>query len=270
MIELHLWRLDDLWRIEAAQARLKSVRRFFSRPSSRSAPRIPQGVRVYAVGDVHGRADLLTQTFSQIDIHLAQYPVSRAIEVFLGDYVDRGPDSNQVIDLLAERGRTREAMCLKGNHETYIFDFLNNPTSLDHWRQYGGYETLLSYGLKPPIRTDTFERRELARSFANVLPRTHREFLSGLRTTFTCGDYLFVHAGIKPGVPLDQQQEEDLLWIRDDFLLSEENFEKYIVHGHTPVREPDVRHNRINIDTGAYATGKLTCVVIEEGEASVL
>lgn len=254
----------------AADVRLSEVRRFFSRLRRRSAPQLPPGVRIYAVGDVHGRADLLAHVLSRIDTHREQHATSRAIEVFLGDYIDRGPNSSQVIDLLSERRLSHETMFLKGNHETYIFDFLDDPTSLEHWRHYGGYETLLSYGLKPPLRTDAFEQRALAMSFGQALPQTHKEFLSGLKTTFTCGDYLFVHAGIRPGIPLDQQHEEDLLWIRDDFLLSEENFGKYVVHGHSPVREPDIRHNRINIDTGAYATGKLTCAVIEKGETSIL
>jgi len=247
-----------------------AVRRFFSRSTSPRAPQLPEGVRIYAIGDVHGRADLLAHIFSRIDFHLARYPVRRTVEVFLGDYVDRGPHSSQVIDLLTERSASREVMFLKGNHETFVVDFLKDPNSLDRWRQYGGYETLLSYGLTPPMRTEPFERRELAKAFAKSLPKSHQQILSDTKTTFTCGDFLFVHAGIKPGVPLDQQQEEDLLWIRDDFLLCEEDFGKYIVHGHTPVREPDMRHNRINIDTGAYATGKLTCVVIEKAETSVL
>jgi len=246
------------------------MKRFFTRPSEPHPPQLPEGVRIYAVGDVHGRADLLSQILSRIDAHRAQNPISRPIDVFLGDYVDRGPSSREVIELLAERGRTHEVVCLKGNHETYIFDFLSDPESLDNWRQYGGYETLLSYGLKPSMRTAAHERRELSRSFAKALPESHRYLLSGLKTTFTCGDYLFVHAGIKPGVALNRQQEDDLLWIREDFLLSDEHFGKFVVHGHTPVREPEFRHNRLNIDTGAYATGKLTCVVIEKGETSLL
>jgi len=227
-------------------------------------------MRVYAVGDVHGRSDLLAKLLSQIDIHLAQNPVAHPVEVFLGDYVDRGPDSRGVIDLLIRRRQSRETICLKGNHETYILEFLTDPKILDVWRQYGGFETLLSYGLKPSIRSTPEERKELARSFASVFPDEHLQFLSALPTSYTCGDFFFSHAGVQPGIPLDRQTETDLLWIRDDFLLCEDDFGKYVVHGHTPVREPDLRANRVNIDTGAFATGRLTCLVIEGEEMQVL
>jgi Calcineurin-like phosphoesterase len=236
----------------------------------RRRPRLPEGVRIYAVGDVHGRADLLVDLLSQIDSHVAENPVSRSIEVFLGDYVDRGPNSRDVIDLLIKRGQSRETIFLKGNHETYFVDFLGNPHCLDVWRQYGGFETLLSYGLMPPMRSNLADRTELANTFASLLPDDHAQFLAGLMTSFTCGDFFFVHAGVQPGVPLDRQREEDLLWIRDDFLLSDEDFGKYIVHGHTPVRNPDIRSNRINIDTGAFATGRLTCIKIEGEDVQVL
>ena len=236
----------------------------------RRRPQLPAGVRIYAVGDVHGRADLLVDLLSQIDSHVAENPVSRSIEVFLGDYVDRGPNSRDVIDLLIKREQAHETIFLKGNHETYLVGFLGNPHFLDVWRQYGGFETLLSYGLMPPMRSNPTDRTELANTFASLLPDDHAQFLAGLMTSFTCGDFFFVHAGVQPGVPLDRQREEDLLWIRDDFLLSEENFGKYIVHGHTPVRNPDIRSNRINIDTGAFATGCLTCIKIEGEDVQVL
>jgi serine/threonine protein phosphatase 1 len=242
------------------------MRRFLSSASKRPAPRLPEGVRVYAVGDIHGRADLLARLLSQIDAHLAQNPVPRPIEVFLGDYIDRGPDSRRVIDLLIKRHEARETIYLKGNHETYFIEFLKDPKVLDIWRQYGGFETLLSYGMSPHLRSKPAEQKELARSFARILPDDHFRFLSQLITNFTCGDFLFVHAGVQPGIPLDRQREEDLLWIREDFLESDDDFGKYIVHGHTPVREPDIRSNRINIDTGAFATDRLTCLMIEGEE----
>jgi len=244
------------------------MRQFLSVARGRAAPRLPEGVRVYAVGDVHGCAELLAGLLSQIDAHLAQHPIARPIEVFLGDYVDRGPDSRRVIDLLIKRRETRETVFLKGNHETYLLRFLKDPKILDTWRQYGGFETLLSYGVKPPLRPKLWERREP--SLAGILPDDHLQFLSQLITNFACGDFLFVHAGVQPGIPLDRQREEDLLWIRDDFLQSDDDFGKYIVHGHTPVQEPDIRPNRINIDTGAFATGRLTCLVIEDEEMQII
>jgi serine/threonine protein phosphatase 1 len=233
-------------------------------------PRLPDKVRIYAVGDVHGRADLLDQVLSRIDADLAAYPDCQPIQVFLGDYIDRGPSSRSVLDLLINRSRTHKIVCLKGNHETYVFEFLRNPAILPDWRQLGGLETLMSYGLKPPVKADAADQLELAKALSASLPKDHRQFLRSLAPSFTCGDFFFVHAGVKPGIPLAQQREADLLWIRDDFLLCEDNFGKVIVHGHTPVREPDIRPNRINIDTGAYATGRLTCLIIENGGFFVL
>ena len=226
-------------------------------------PAVPEGIRIYAVGDVHGRSDLLGRLLAAIDADCKQRPVPRPITVFVGDYIDRGPNSRNVIDILLRWRQSHEAIFLRGNHETFLPRFLSDPRSLDEWRQYGGLETLLSYGLKPSINPDRDERTMLATKFAETLPREHLDFLQALELTFSCGDFLFVHAGVRPGVPLHEQAEDDLLWIRDDFLSWEKPFERIVVHGHTPVSKPDLRPNRINIDTGAYATGRLTCIVIE-------
>jgi serine/threonine protein phosphatase 1 len=227
-------------------------------------PRLPAGVRIYAIGDVHGRADLLDAMLSRIDKDIAANPVPRPIHVLLGDYIDRGEASSAVLDRLVRLKRSRETVLLKGNHETYIFEFLSDPGILQSWQQLGGLETLMSYGLRPTVKAGVVEQRELAQALGRVLPETHRRLLGDLKLSFTCGDFFFVHAGVRPGVKLQQQREEDLLWIRDDFLLCEDDFGKVIVHGHTPVREPDIRANRINIDTGAYATGRLTCLIMED------
>jgi serine/threonine protein phosphatase 1 len=152
---------------------------------------------------------------------------------------------------------------LRGNHETLMLDFLRDPTILADWEVLGGLQTLMSYGLKPPLRSDAQMRVKLAADFNAALPESHRRFLLGLENSFTCGDFFFVHAGVLPGIPLTQQREEDLLWIRDEFLLYKKDFGKVVVHGHSPVAAPEVRANRINIDTGAYATGNLTCLIIE-------
>jgi serine/threonine protein phosphatase 1 len=236
-----------------------------SRPSrgKTRAPRTPAGVRIYAIGDVHGRADLLAQLLATIDADITTYPAAHVIQVLLGDYIDRGPRSREVLDILVARIRDHRTVCLKGNHETYIPDFVRNPTSLNHWKHLGGLETLASYGMTPSINADTHEQRELAVAFARALPESHRWLLANLRPSFVCGDYFFVHAGVRPGIALSEQHEQDLLWIREDFLLHEEDYGKIIIHGHTPVMEPEIRPNRINIDTGAYATGKLTCLVLE-------
>jgi serine/threonine protein phosphatase 1 len=215
---------------------------------------------------VHGRADLLTLLLLQIEVDIALHPISRPIAVFLGDYIDRGPDSKEVVDLLVMSGRTPEMVFLKGNHETFLLHFLKNATVLDTWRQYGGLETLSSYGLKPPINPSLDEQTRLAHDLADAMPESHRRFFQTLKLSFVCGDFIFVHAGLRPLIPIQQQTEDDLLWIRDDFLLWNKEFEKIVVHGHTPVLEPDIRFNRINIDTGAFATGRLTCMTIEAAE----
>jgi len=168
-----------------------------------------------------------------------------------------------VLSLLIERGRTREAVFLKGNHEAFFLEVISDPTKLDLWRQIGGLETLISYGLQPSISPDAIEQALLIEQLKAVLPQGHLEFLKTLKSYFVCGDFLFVHAGVRFGVPLDEQREADLLWIRNEFLDRDENFGKFVVHGHTPVREPDLRAHRINIDTGAYATGNLTLLTIQ-------
>ena len=201
--------------------------------------------------------------FAVIDADLGSSPVSRSIEVYLGDYVDRGPYSGDTLDLLIERSHIREAVCLKGNHEAYLLEVLRDPTKLEEWQQFGGLQTLMSYGIQPSLYPDAAEQIELIRMLIKAMPGRHLKFLRSLKPSFVCGDFFFVHAGVRPGISLKEQEEADLLWIRDDFLESKANFGKYIVHGHTPVREPDIRPNRINIDTGAYATGNLTLLRIQ-------
>ncbi|HLN09425.1 MAG TPA: metallophosphoesterase family protein [Xanthobacteraceae bacterium] len=232
--------------------------------------RVPDGIRVYAVGDVHGRADLLDQVFERIDADLAAVPAPQAIQVMLGDYIDRGPSSRAVLDRLIARGRGRHLVCLKGNHEIFVADFLADPALLEEWRRFGGLETLMSYGLTPSMKGGAAEQASLAAALEQALPAEHREFLVALSPSFACGDFFFVHAGVRPRVPLERQAEHDLLWIREDFLLHEDEFEKVVVHGHTPVEQPDIRPNRINIDTGAFATGRLTCLRIEAGELTFI
>jgi serine/threonine protein phosphatase 1 len=226
-------------------------------------PQLPEGVRIYAISDIHGCADLLEQLFTVIDADLERSRPPHPIQVFLGDYVDRGPESRRTLDLLIERSKSHHAVFLKGNHEAYLLDVLDDPAKFQDWRKYGGLQTLISYGLTPSLNPDLAEQVELMRQLKMALPEAHKGFLKRLRLTFTCGDFFFVHAGVRPGIRLSRQREADLLWIRDAFLESEENFGKYIVHGHTPVREPDIRPNRINIDTGAYATGNLTLLTVQ-------
>lgn len=227
-------------------------------------PCIPSDWRIYAVGDVHGRADLTTALFKRIDVDLKADPTSKSMEIFLGDYIDRGPHSRQVMELLIKRQAERETVFLKGNHEACAWQFLNDPMILYPWKDLGGASTLLSYGVKLPRFGDPRSLHSAGVALREAMPDSHRNFIQNLKLSFTYGDFFFVHAGVRPGVPLEKQSEEDLLWIRDDFLLHEEYFAKIVVHGHTPTDKPDIRSNRINIDTGAYATGRLTCMVLED------
>lgn len=235
-----------------------------------SPPLLDEGLRIYAVGDIHGRSDLLKKVFARIDADLQESPALEPVEVFLGDYVDRGQDSAGVLDLLIARTKTHELHCLKGNHEVSLLEFLEKPRIFELWAPYGALATLASYGVKAALSRAPGEEKALARDLFQAMPESHRQFLAELELTYSAGDYFFVHAGVRPGVPLACQVEDDLLWIREEFLLHEGRFEKIIVHGHTPVKEPQVRPNRINIDTGAYATGRLTCLRLERDKIAFL
>jgi len=235
----------------------------------RRPPAVPEGIRVYAVGDIHGRADLLEDVLLRIDADLKRDRPRRAIQIFLGDYVDRGPHSRKVIEILAQRREEQELICLKGNHEDCLLGFLRDPSTLEYWSQLGGIETLKSYGVLPGSSGLARRRTEIAAGLSAAIAGRHEQFLRALDLTFSLGDFFFVHAGVNPNLPLSEQRESDLLWIRAEFLNSEKDFGKMIVHGHTPTIEPEVRTNRIGIDTGAFATNNLTCLIIE-GDALAL
>ena len=227
---------------------------------------LPPGQRIYAIGDIHGRADLLERLAGQIADDLRRQPAEEALTICLGDYIDRGPKSAGVLEMLARNCFPTPAVFLRGNHEEMLAEFLLDATSLDHWRKYGGLETLNSFGLD--VREAMVGRgyAGLQAQFAKALPPASLAFLNNAGLSFTLGDYFFCHAGVKPEVRLDRQQAGNLLWIREEFLESTANFGKMIVHGHTPVAKPDIRPNRINLDTGAFATGVLTCGVFEGEE----
>lgn len=226
-------------------------------------PGTEPGRRIYCVGDIHGRLDLLDGMLGRITADLAEDPVSDVLFVFLGDYLDRGPSGYGVVDRLATLSTIVPTVFLKGNHEAVLIDFLWQPLVLPFWKSMGGYQTLLSYGLVPPLQPTERDCQQVAEALIAAMPDSHRGFFEALRLSHTDGDYLFAHAGIAPGRPLEAQTEHDLLWIRDAFLTSTRRHDKFVVHGHTPVKEPEIRPNRINIDTGAYATGRLTCLVLD-------
>jgi serine/threonine protein phosphatase 1 len=227
---------------------------------------IPSGRRVYAVGDIHGRADLLIRLMQDLreDSARGEYE-GRPILIFLGDYVDRGFQSKEVIDvLLSDIVSPFETYFLKGNHEAAMTQFLSDPSVGPRWAEYGGAETLVSYGVQPPrTRTSLEEWMQTSEALNAALPSEHLHFLSNLDLSVRIGDYLFVHAGVRPGVPLDQQTEQDLLWIREEFLGDRRGLDAVIVHGHTPEQRPHRDTRRVGLDTGAYLSGRLTAARFE-------
>lgn len=246
---------------------LGRLRNAFARPAGGEAG-LPEGLRVYAVGDIHGRDDLLADLHRQIELDAKAKPYDRNLLIYLGDYVDRGLQSKEVLDrLTGARLPGFEHVFLKGNHELALLQFLEDATFGKTWKYYGGLETLHSYGIKELTLTDDPAAFERAREhFVEVLPVAHRRFLETLEISAEFGGYFFAHAGVRPGVALHRQIEEDLLWIRDEFLTANRSFGKCIIHGHTPNEEVVVRPNRIGIDTGAYMTGVLTALVLEGTE----
>ena len=235
------------------------------RPRSLSSPSTG-GRLVYAVGDIHGYSGALKDLLAQIEADAANSrPAERPLLVFVGDYVDRGPDSRGAMDavIAAEASEAFEVVALKGNHEDALARFLVDPGYAPTWIGAWGEATLVSYGVAAPRAYDTAACERAQAQFAGVFPPAHRALLGRLRLAVTVGDYLFVHAGVRPGVALDAQDENDLIWIRYEFLTSDADFGKVVVHGHTPSELPELKPNRINIDTGVYITGVLTAVRLE-------
>lgn len=227
---------------------------------------IPAGQRVYAIGDIHGRLDLLNKLHQSIldDAQDAFASKMKVTLVYLGDYIDRGPHSKGVIDcMVGDWPSEITPVFLRGNHEATLLNFLEDSNVLNAWRNYGGVETLHSYGVDISVLREAKGAERILQSFKEHIPSDHLQFYQTLQTTAMIGDYFFVHAGVRPGVSLDQQKEDDLLWIRDEFLESNKFHGKVIVHGHSPREEVEIWPNRINVDTGAYLTGKLTCLVLE-------
>jgi serine/threonine protein phosphatase 1 len=238
--------------------------RLFARKPTREAPPSTGDRLVYAIGDVHGRLDVLAPLLRDIgqDALAARRP-ERPLLIFLGDYVDRGPESREVVDLVLQlqSDGAFEVAPLKGNHEEALLQFLDEPGFATTWMEHGGGATLASYGVQPAAsRTDASAWVSVRDAFAKALPVTHQRFYQQLELVRVVGDYAFVHAGVRPGVPLEDQTERDLLWIRQEFLNDRGPFGKVIVHGHTPTEEPQMLKHRLGLDTGAYATGVLTAV----------
>lgn len=242
-------------------------------PAPLAAPRVPAGTRLYAIGDIHGRVELLRSLRHVIQADAAQHTATRNLLICLGDYVDRGGDSRAVIDMILDETMPGfECIYLKGNHEDTLLAFLEDETIGPGWlMQGGGAATLYSYGVRPPQSpADTAALRRTQSDLAERLPAAHLGFLRNLPLFHVEGDYIFVHAGLRPDVPFDRQTSDDMLWIRDEFLRSDTSFGKIVVHGHSITDAPDIRPNRIGIDTGAFASGRLTCLVLDGTERSFL
>ena len=228
----------------------------------------PDGVVVYAIGDVHGRLDLLSAMHEAIARDRDRRNARDWRIIHLGDLVDRGPDSRGVLDFLIEAGRDERVISLGGNHDAGFLDFLAMPDANGLFARFGGVQTARSYG----VELDFGSASSLLRSHAELLravPAAHVEFLRSLASCVSFGDFFFCHAGIRPGVLLERQELRDLSWIREPFLGHSGLHPKVVVHGHTPASEPEVLGNRVNIDTGAFMTGRLTALVVDGAEKQV-
>ncbi len=237
------------------------------------AARFLDGRVGFAVGDIHGRADLLTEMIALLEerAETEHRDGGEPIVVFLGDYVDRGPNSPAVIDLLLQgRPHGYRRHCLKGNHEQSMLEFMDSPLENRAWVLQGGAETLVSYGVQPPpsVAAEDDDWLGVAAALKARVPQAHLDFLNGLERYVAYGDYAFVHAGVDAARTLEEQTDEDLYWIRDRFIASKRRFSHRVVHGHTPVDRPYIDQRRIAVDTGAYASGTLTAARFEgEGVA---
>jgi serine/threonine protein phosphatase 1 len=242
---------------------IKSLKTWLS-PKARDKPLYPAltGGVVYVIGDIHGRSDCLARLHARIELDMARQPAGMPMgEVYLGDLVNRGSDSRGVVDALIERAQRRNILLIKGNHEIALERFLSGELGVEGWKRFGGFETLMSYGVCPLALKQAGPA--LVPLACAAIPAGHREFLASAKPCFRVGDYVFVHAGLRPGLALEEQSIEDLAWIRDDFLDYGGDYGFIVVHGHTPVAQIDFKNNRINIDTGAYATNHLSLLRLD-------
>lgn len=225
------------------------------------SPRVPEGQRIYAIGDVHGRFDLLVPLLQRIKVDDQARPPAETHVIMLGDLVDRGPHSAHVLEYLrAHRDGFATFHFIMGNHEEAMLACLQHGAVPEEigWLTFGGRETMLSYGA--PASIFASQGLELGKAMRASIPRIHLDFLESFTDSIQMGDYLFVHAGIRPGVAIDRQSPVDMHWIREPFLEDDRNHGVVVVHGHSICEEPEVRYNRIGIDTGAYRTGLLTAL----------
>jgi serine/threonine protein phosphatase 1 len=240
-------------------------------------PRLPDNLSIIAFGDVHGCLDELEALLQRIEFYGASFPERRLVVISLGDLIDRGIDSAGVIERLIEGVEGCETIVLRGNHEQMMLDFIDANANEQQWGHIGCFETMASYGIDArrvlsdhlPLSQVRRALPDLRRDFLEKLPNYHLDFLRNCPLHLSFGDYFFVHAGVRPNVGLEQQDPQDLLWIRDEFLEFQGPFEKMIVHGHSPCEAVEFCSNRINLDTGACLGGPLTAVLFEGTEATI-
>lgn len=247
--------------------------RLFADRSTRATSSTPLDCVIWAVGDIHGRADLADPLIDVIQADLSTASASRKVLIFLGDHVDRGSGSKAVLDRLVSLSSEPglEVRFIRGNHEDRMEAFLQDPLVGPSWCDYGGRDTLVSYGVNPPImRGDVEAWTETSRALAEALPEPHRLLLSQQESSISIGDYFFTHAGARPGVALSDQSPDDLMWIRQAFLDHAAPFDQVVVHGHTPTEDVVSDNRRIGVDTGAYATNILSAVRLEGTTRCVL
>lgn len=226
----------------------------------------PENTRIYAIGDIHGNLEPLLSLHEIILKEEKNFnPEARKVLVYLGDYVDRRLESKQVIEhLITSPLPGFERIFLKGNHEHAMLEFIEGPERSEQWFLWGGEATIQSYGVKLDVNMlNQADLEKIAKELESCIPEHHKKFFSELKMMHEEGDYVFVHAGFRPGIPLDQQSGADMLMIRDEFIYSRKDFGKTIVFGHTIFDKPFIGNGRIGIDTGSFATGKLTAVMLQ-------
>lgn len=241
------------------------IRNLFRGKRAERAPAIPRGERVYAIGDIHGRLDLFTNLAAEIERDDKRRGPADTTVVFLGDIVDRGPSSARVLASARAWSRARKVRFIAGNHEEMFLLSFQRAEALRNFLKFGGRETILSYGVSP-AELETSSLEEIQKKMNEVVPREDRLFMKNFEKFVSIGDYLFVHAGIRPEEPLDKQTGQDCRWIREPFLSYDGSLGQIVVHGHTVNDEVVVRDNRIGIDTGAFMSGKLTALCLEGTE----
>lgn len=244
---------------------LNAIRKLMGRPDQRRAPSIPLGERVYAVGDIHGRADLFEDLIHIIERDDAARGRAHTTVVLLGDLIDRGDDSAGVVARARQWAREREVEFVQGNHEEMLLVARKDADAMRGFLKFGGLETILSYGIDKDTLLSA-DAEEMQRLMNEVIPEEDFEFLDGFKKMVRMGDYVFVHAGVRPDTPLEHQLGRDCRWIREPFLSHRGDFGAFVVHGHTITPEPDLRDNRIGIDTGAFLHGTLTAIGLQETE----